>query len=277
MRLTTKIVLGIIIAVFVIAISYICYTSLNYDENMKRGFSLGEEMVEMDVLAQGAVEIRSEIFSEEYRKKHDMSDFYKCCDGNIEIKQSNDKAQIGKIFVPKKLKEYVSYSTENKKLIIDVKIQSLIDDLQESEEKESYINDMNFIVYVDSLVNVSSNITGIRASAKDLDAREINLDVTGADLEIINCTADIVRPLIRNWGRFTMKDSKTAALDIDLDHLHNWTIDKCDIDTENLTGSRDYYINLPKSECKVMNWNPKNENASVRVTLGSDTAKIMFP
>ncbi|SBV97940.1 hypothetical protein [uncultured Dysgonomonas sp.] len=277
MRLTTKIVLGIIAAVFLSAIGYICYLSLSYDGEKKTGLILKEETAGIDISGQKVIEIYADtIPMKDGRGNKDR--YYVIFDGHINIQPVTNEGEKGKLEIPEQLKEYLEISTLHDKTILRVKTAELLADHYKNEiPYPAAIRGLNITVYADSCVDIRSRVDGLRANVQGLKAGSINIDILRGDLNIENCEADIITPIIRDWGSFVMKNSKTKVFNADLDYLQNWRIEQCDIDTENLTGSGNHNIILPASECRVMNWNPKNEKASLNVSLGSDTARVVFP
>jgi|GEM_PF-6072365 len=277
MRLTTKIVLGIIAAVFLTATGYICYLSLSYDGEKKTGVILTDETVSIDISGQKIIEIYADTISIKNDGK-DKDKHYIIFDGLINIQPAAKEEDKGKIYIPEQLKEYLEISALHDKTILRVKTAELLTDHYKNKIPDpAAIRGINFTIYADSCVDIRSRIGGLRANIQGLKAESINIDIMRGDLNIENCEADIITPTVRGWGHFVMKNSRTKVFNADLDYLQNWRIEQCDIDTENLTGSGNHDVEVPATECRVMNWNPKNEKASLNVSLGSDTARVIFP
>lgn len=277
MRLTTKIVLGIIAAAFLIAIGCICYLSLNYDGGRKAGLILKEETAGIDISGQKVIEIYADTIPAK-DGRGDKDKYYVIFDGLINIQPVTNEGDKGKLYIPEQLKEYLEISTVHDKTILRVKTAELLaNHYKNGIPSPAAIRELNFTVYADSYVDIRSRVDGLRANVQGLKAGSINIEILRGDLNIENCEADIITPAIRDWGSFVMKNSKTKVFNADLDYLQNWKIEQCDIDTENLTGSGNHDVEVPATECRVMNWNPKNEKASLNVSLGSDTARVVFP
>lgn len=73
----------------------------------------------------------------------------------------------------------------------------------------------------------------------------------------------------------TLNSGEVEDLYLDLDVTHNWgvKVDSCRIGTEHLTGSGHYHNHLQKGECRRVLWTPKDDTASLDVTL-NETARI---
>jgi hypothetical protein len=273
MRLTTKIVLGIIAAVFLIATGYICYLSLSYDGEKETGVMLTGETTGIDISGQKVIEIYADTIPKNYQRRN-----FVLFDGLISIQPVTKEEDKGMMYMPKQLKEYMEITTLHDRIILHVKTAELLADHYKNEIPEpTLIRGVNFTIYTDSSINVISRLCYLKALAQNLKVESISIDLLRADLYIENCEADTITPAIRDWGSFVMKNSRTKVFNADLDYLFDWRIEQCDIDAENLTGSGNHNVVIPATECRVMNWNPKNEKASLNVSLGSDTARVVFP
>ena len=73
----------------------------------------------------------------------------------------------------------------------------------------------------------------------------------------------------------TLNSGEVEDLYLDLDVTHNWgvKVDSFRIGTEHLTGSGHYHNHLQKGECRRVLWTPKDDTASLDVTL-NETARI---
>lgn len=274
MRLTTKIVLGIIAVVFLSAISFICYLSLRYDTGQIE-LILDDKIASIEIPGQNAIEIYADTIP---TKGNERGINHTIFDGLINIQPAVKEEDKGKLYIPEQLMKYLEVSTLQNRTILHVKTRELLADHYKNEIPDpAVIKGFNVTIYADSCINLKSSLNGLRTNVQNLKAQSINIDIMRGDMNIENCEAETITPIVRDWGHFVMKNSKTKVFNADLDYLQTWTIEQCVIDTENLTGSGRHNIDLPATECKEMNWIPKNKEASLNISLGSDTARVVFP
>ena len=139
-----------------------------------------------------------------------------------------------------------------------------------------YILDgVNYTIY-SNIVDIVCNINNIKVEIRNIKTDIIKI-ITQSEIFVDSCQANLIEPyMINNWRKFSLKNSQVKELNIDLDLMRNWQVENCEIEVENLTGSGTHRVTQPKSEAKIMNWIPKNQDAQLVVTLLGDTAKVIF-
>jgi hypothetical protein len=162
-------------------------------------------------------------------------------------------------------------------MIIRLKQDKLYEEfIKNKDRKHLIINGANYYIHTNT-VDIVCDLGGIQFDVRNITTDRIAIKGYG-HVEIDSCRANLVEPYIQNrWGRFLLKNSQVNELRIDLDKIRSpWTIENCAIEVENLTGSSTYRVDLSKSEAKIINWIPKNQDAQLMVTLKGDTASVVF-
>jgi len=277
MKLTTKIVIGFILSIFILVLGFIIVFSftdrVNYSWNSEKLSISQENIISIDVEAYKTIWMDSE---------PSMCNEYNVYpEGTISIKPVTVPNEENKLFIPKELTQIFNIISSNDTLIIRLKIKDLYDKYTENTSRNKHlfsgIGGFNLSVHTNT-VDIISNLSGIKTDVRNIETDKIKINTPG-DIYIDSCQADIIEPyMISNRKSFKLKNSQVKELNIDLDCMaNNWKVENCGIEVENLTGSDSYKVELPKSEAKVMNWIPKNKDAKLNVTLRGDTARIVFP
>ena len=284
MRLTTKIVIGFILSIFILALGFIIgfsftdrinysrnYNTEDFNPNFER-FNISQENITLiEVKPYKTILLESE---------PDINNEYKYPQGTIFIKPANIPAEKNKLFIPEELSQFLNIISLNDTLTIRLKMKDLYEKYDAiSQNKNSLFSIYEFNLSVNTnTVDINNNLSEVDIDIRNIKTDKVKINTSGK-LNIDSCQVDIIEPHIRDeHKKFRLKNSQVKELKIDLDYMtSNWMVSNCDIEVENLTGSDSHNVELPKSEAKVMNWIPKNKDAKLSVTLRGDTARIVFP
>ena len=271
MKLTTKIVLGIIISIFLLSIGFIIGLSF-IDTGEYSGVSLPsisqENIISVEVAPYQTIRIDEELMQGE----HDFS-----FGGTILIKPITNEGEKNKLFLPEELLRFTDIASSNDTLIIRLKMDEQYLSDQKTNRRTLYaLGGANFFIHP-STVDVICNLSGIKVDIRNMETERIKINTSG-EVTIDSCQANLIEPSMNRWWAFSLKNSRVRELTVDLDQIGRLgLIENCDIEVKNLTGSGNHRTDLSKSEAKTMNWIPKNKDAQLVVTLHGDTAKVMFP
>ena len=274
MRLTTKIVLGIILSIYLLALGLIIGFSftdrVNNDwsrNHANRSTISQENRISVDVKPYNTIWLDL---------RHDYTIVMI---GTLHIKPIVNPEEKDKVFLSEELSQFVNIISSNDTLIIRLKEKELDDKYYIKNKKINHtlIDGFNFHVYTDK-IDIINNVSNIKTIIQNVTADRMNFSSLG-DIYIDSCQANIIEPEVRGSDKeFRLKNTQAKELNIDLDWMtYNWSVENCDIEVENLTGHADHDIQFPKSEAKILNWIPKNKDAQLNVTLFGDTARIVFP
>jgi hypothetical protein len=276
MKLTTKIVTGIIISIFLLSIGVIIGISFIDIEKYRQsytGVSLPrisqENIITVEVEPYQTIMVDKELMND----KRDFNPF-----GTILIKPINE-GEKNKLFLPEELLRFTDITSSNDTLIIRLKMDELYEQHYPNKETKSGIlyalDGANFFIHSNT-VDVICNMYGIELDIRNMETDRIKIN-TYDDVTIDSCHTNLIKPTMSKGGRFLLKNSQVKELNIDLDQIgYGWQIENCDIEVENLTGSGKHRTDLAMSEAKSMNWLPKSKDAQLTVTLHGDTAKVIF-
>ena len=278
MRFTTKIVLGIFLSIFLLSLGAIIGFSftdrVNYNWTSKGKLSISQEnIISVDLKPYKTIRVEKDLYPGDKYNIH--------LQGTLYINPITASDEKNKLFLSEELFQFSDIVSSNDTLIIRLQIKDLHEKyVANKPRKVSHlyvIEGFNFYVHTNT-VDIISNLNGVSIDVRNIKTDKININTYG-NAYIDSCQTGVIEPHVRGWHKsFRLKNSQVKELNIDLDLMAgNWTVENCDIEVENLTGSGKYDVQLPKSEAKIMNWIPKDKDAKLNVTLYGDTARIVFP
>ena len=271
MRLTTKIVLGIFLSIFLLILGFIIIFSftdkVNYGNSGTHELTISQEsIVSRDVAPYKTILLETE-WEDEYNAQP--------C-GTIYVRPITIPSEENKLILSEELAEFTDIVSLNDTLIIRLKMKELNDRYSISEYIYTKIDGVDFYVHTNA-VDIKTDLSGIDIDIRGIKTDKIKINASGK-LNIEDCQANIIEPYMEGYRRaFSLKNSQIKELKMDLDIMDSWIVENSDIEVENLTGSKTHSVQLSKNEAKVVNWIPKNEDAKLNVTLLGDTARIVFP
>lgn len=125
------------------------------------------------------------------------------------------------------------------------------------------------------LTFLSNRIGGMNTEIRGMQADSLTIYSIGDGICLDSCH---IRALnVDGWVAFYANQSAIRHLYLDLDGVHQWTVDQCAIDTEHLTGSGNHRHQLQKRECRQVVWTPKEEDASLSVVLSKKSTFMLQP
>ena len=281
MRLTTKIVIGIIISIFLLSLCFIIGVSFIDTEKFERRFNVNQPSISQETIIAVDIEPYQTIWIDEEEYQEVKNIFLQ---GMIRINPVSKQEDTNKLFMPEALLQFVNIIYSSDTLIIRLKTDKLYERYVKNREEASFfsnsfriISGVNFFAHPNT-VDIVCNVDRIKVDIRNITTDKIRIQTVG-DIEIDSCQVEIIESYARkNWPSFLLKNSQVKELNIDLDQTgRSWKIENCEIEVENLTGSGNHSVVLPKSEAKIMNWIPKDKDAKLTVTLYGDTARIVFP
>jgi len=277
MRLTTKIIIGLIVSIFLLSFCVIIGISFINTDNYERRSNVytskisQENLVALDIDIPFQTIFMDEVQNRLIEKRPNLS-------VSIRYSPVTNPEDQNQLFLPEELLKFVDTESSNDTLFIRVKMDAIYDQYAEnSKGNYIFIDGFNFFVYAKE-VDVVSNLERIKVDVRNLITDKIRIQIRGS-IEIDSCKANRLEPYLNGYRRsFLLKNSSVNELKIDLDQIgSSWKVENCEIEVENLTGSGKHSVVQPKSEAKIMNWLPKNKDAQLTVTLYGDTARIEFP
>ncbi len=277
MRLSTKIVLGIILSLlllslgFIIGFSFTDRVNYKWDSNDHIKNIPQENMTLVEVNPYRTVLLEMKEGNNEYNVYPQ---------GSLYVGPVTETEKHNHLYMPEELLEYTEIVSQNDTLIIRVKMKNLNDKYYTNEDNRkgrifTQISGFNFYIYTTDVDAINNGLSRINIDVKEIENNSIKIHSV-CDIFIHKCKTKVIEPS-GNGHICKITESKTQELNIDLDNIStNWIVENCEIDVENLTGSQKSNVQLSKNEAKVMNWIPKTKEAGLNVTLYGDTTKVVF-
>jgi hypothetical protein len=271
MRLTTKIISGIILSIFTISLIFIIGFSFtdrkNYEGSYLNNINLSQENKKGIELPPYKTILIDEVAFES-NGRYRLS-----ANCNIDINPTSESHNSDMMFVPESIKDLISFDTYGDTLKITLSLHNIH---TENKKRLNFYSGFNINLNI-SKIDVISKVPGLSVTANNIQTDSMKIKSSG-NIFINSCKADVIEPsLFANYRQLLIKNSEMIKLNLDLDNISNWKIENCNIEEENLTGSKTHRITQRKDESKIINWHPKNDKAILNITIESDTARIIFP
>ena len=270
MRLTTKITLGIILSIFVISLTFIISLSFIDGENRSNVNVIElpqDNKTGIELSAFKTIIIDEGTFGLQENFSYNLiSDFRPILEKN-----SPDM-----LYIPEVLKDYVSVNTLNDTLTIKLYLNDLSKKYKNKEYRIQYISGINLHFNV-SEMDIINKMKNSSINIKNIETDSIKIDSYG-NIFIDSCKAQLIKPIVKDRNKMVIIincDAKRIYLD--LDYVHNWNIEKCNIEEEYYTGSKKHGIILHENPSGTKYWIPKNKDAKLEMTLQGSPTKINFP
>ena len=283
MRLTTKIVIGIILSLLLLCLTLIIGYSFTDRKNYQGNYY---SMQSIDIPQTDKTEVDLEsyrvvVFMEQTNDKSRFSTWYSSQANGLFIQTATEK---NKLVIPEALKNFVSTQTNEDTLTVKIKMDEFLELYGYKDEafekgtksgsKESItISGLSIRLHTEN-VNVINKLRGIKTQIDNLETDSIKIYASG-EIVIDACKANVIEPLSRQ--KLSVTNSSAKAINLDLDQVSNWSIKDCDIEEQNMTGSkRNHNITLTGTEKSKINWAPKNKDAELNIRIKGETATISY-
>ncbi|MDR0393679.1 MAG: hypothetical protein LBH77_00825 [Tannerella sp.] len=275
MKLTSKIILGIILSIFFVSLLFIISFSFTERKNFRPSnvgnIHLPQENqtgIELDTFH--VIKIDKEAFdSKEYSiSPGDLCELY--------FDSIRDQNKPDMLFIPEALKDFVSVDTSKDTLNIKLNLWDLCRKYKSDEYNYYSISGIN-LHFIISKINVINELQELSVKIKNIETDSIKIDSRG-DVRIDSCKVGVIEPVVRtDRRRLTIENCIARTINLDLDYMKNWDIgENCTICEENFTGSKDYHVTIHKNEAGKINWLPKNKEAKLNFTIQGDTTQIQI-
>ena len=283
MRLTTKIILGIILSILIVSLLFIIGFSFsergNYDNPYSHEISIPQDNpVGINVESYRVIvleEDKAGIVLEE-KVNGIMHIFLSYSKNNSLTLNSITSGEENKLFIPEALYDLISAKTDNDTLTIQIKTYELRKKYSKEGGKEYMsFSGINFCLYT-SNVDIINHLDNFSTQVINIETDSMKI-VSNGDVLIESCKVIGIDPdMYKNYSKLTVKNSVVQTIYIDLDYIRNLDIEGCDIEVENITGSGKHNIKQHRNETGKINWYPKNKDAVLSITLPGDTMQMVL-
>lgn len=285
MRLTTKIVLGIIATIFLISIISIVCFSINYEK------LIAEEELNTEDIKMTSIDIPPYKFIMLNMESNDDFIYYP---GTLDIHplmDENEKkkwpfpnaGEKDKLIVTEVLKPNIRQVLSGDTLKLFLKPTDKM--LRGAKDRRMYHLDseVNMLLFTDSDINIINNIQFISVNIKDITANSIRVGSHGKTW-LQNCTVNTFNPAIDDKSEsflmirnLSIDNSKIDVLNCRFVEDNELNINNSKIETGNLYGYTNNKIIIPSNTFKKINHVKKSDERALNVEILSDTVQFIFP
>ena len=273
MRLTTKIVFGIIPSIFFISLAFIIgFSSSDRKNHSFRSniyiFELPQD--NMTGIELGAFEtiIIDEI---PYKgSRYYIQENY----GSINFDSIPEKGKPDMLFVPESLKDFVVINTSNDTLTIKLNMPELEKKYKSDDHKETDISGMN--MYLSTAKTDIINKLRLSVNIKNIEIDSIRISSNGS-IFIDSCKTQFIEPFLKaHHQTLSITNCNVKRINLDFDHIRNWNIENSNVEEQYITGGGNHHIALHRNESGKIKWIPKNDKAELNIKIPSDTTDIII-
>lgn len=287
MRLTTKIVIGVIATIFLASFIYIFYEAATYKKPVPFDIkSLKYTSIDIPAYKKITLEI-----DPDGEQKTDNRNHYYALYGDISIYSINEKwenlphpdaGKKDKLLITEELKPYLRYTLDGETLKLYIKpTNKLVKQWVEGNTHHS-TSLIKMMVFVDSSsFDIQSNMERIDISAHHLHADQMGIRTINGHIGIHYCSTNSLTARIDNHGykNLLIDHSEIKELNVHNENSYfDWNITESKIETANLSGYTGKNISIyPNTFKKVNLIRTGDNNNSINIKLFTDTTQLVFP
>ena len=273
MRLTTKIITGIILSIFLISLTFIIGFSFTdrktYSSSNINDIELPQDNMTSIELAAFKTIVIDEIQQESQNHSFSIRDF-----SSVNFDSIPEENNPDMLFIPESLKDFIIINTSDDTLTIKLNINELGAKYKSQNFRYQYISGIN-MRFCTSKIDVINKLRRLSVNIKNIETDSIKIKSHGK-VFIDSCKVQFMDPFMEaGYERLKITNCDIKRINLDLDHIHSWNIEKCNIEERFFTGSRGHNIILHNEPAKI-NWIPKNENAALNIKIQGDTTQIII-
>lgn len=288
MRLTTKIILGVITSILALSILFIISFSFSERERPSHSYPSSINIPQDNKTGIEIAPFRVVVLDIE---RTDALDYYYHFEDDscgLFLKPTT-AGEANKLFIPETLSGFITAQTKNDTLSVGIKVDELRKkySIADSSQKQTppqvgtmyfiSISGVNLHLYT-SNVNVINNIDRLSVKMNGIETDSIKI-ISAGNVLIDSCKATVIDPHTQNHSALKIKNSTAKAFNLDLDVIKKWQTVNCLFEEENLTGSNKhtiYRIREPGDAPSKINWQPKNKDAELNIHLKGDPVQVAF-
>jgi len=286
MRLTTKIITGIILSIFLLSLLHIIGYSFSERRYFKSSYPINSITIPQENKTELLIEpYRVFVFeAEQSETEGRFFCYFTDADNGLFIHQTTTSEDNNKLFFPEDLNGFISTKTNGDTLFLKIDLEKvreqydLIDEVNKKFKPTTRYGVPVTGVNLDlrsSKVNVINKLYRLPTRISNLETDSIQIYASG-EINIDFCKANFIDP--NSSRKITVSNSVVKAINIDLDIVNSWNIEpNCDVDTIFYTGSKRSNNMLLHSDSRgKIVWQPKNKEAELNIKIKGNTAQINF-
>lgn len=228
MRLTTKIIAGIILAIFIIPITIIiAFSSSDRKNYHKSPFNYEliaasqDSKIEMNVEPYKVVVLDKDVVGQ---NEH-MYWFRDDC--LVSFSPVTTENESNKLFIPEEFADFITVNTLNDTLTIKVKLDNLGQKYETTGKEGVAISNIRLYLHTSTVDVINKLDGGFLTEIRNIKTDEIKVKVE-SDVSIYRC--ETKRAIILKAKSINIGNSKLN--DLNLDHLKSWKVENCKIKVE---------------------------------------------
>ena len=274
MRLTTKIVFGIILSIFFISLAFII--GFSFSDRKHYSYRSNIQVIKLSQDNVTGIELgtfKTIVIDEipyESKNHYYIQDNY----GSINFDSIPEKGKPDMLFVPESLKDFVVINTSDDTLTIKLNMPELEKKYKSDDYKETDISGMN--MYLSTAKTDIINKLHLPVNIKNIEIDSIRISSNGS-IFIDSCKAQFIEPFLKaRHQTLSMTNCDVKRINLDCDHVRNWNIENSNIEEKHITGSDNHNITLHRNESGKIKWFPKNDKAELNIKIPGDTTEIII-
>ena len=287
MRLTTKIITGIILSIFLLSLLHIIGYSFTDRKNYKPSFSHSRsiqipqtDMTGIPVESYRVITIEAEQSDTDNR----FWSYFANDENGLYIHPATTSDEENKLFIPESLHKFITVQTSRDTLKIKINLDEVrekyekIDDatvkLRPSMRVGIPVSGVNLYLHT-TKVNVINRLNSVQTRISNMETDSIQIYASG-EINIDSCKANFIEP--NSNRKITVAKSVVKAINIDLDRVSNWNVEPdCDVDVMYYTSGKSSNSILLHSDSRgKIVLQPKNKSAEFNVKIKGNAAQINF-
>lgn len=285
MRLTTKIVLGIIAAIFLISIITIICLSINNGRSSidEEAMTENTKMTSIDISTHKFITLDMEHNDNNVFFSGTL-DFHPLLDENEKEKWPFENAgEKNKLIVTEELKPNIRQVLAGDTLKLFLKPFDKMMSKKRNARMYYVESKIKMILFHEGDINLKNNISFISVNINDINTNSMNLSSPG-EIRLQNCTVDTINPSIRKNDEsfflsrhLSINNSKIDILNFKFVGNSELNLNDSKIETGNFYGYTNKKLTIPANTFKKINHIKEAGEKSLELEIFSDTVQFIFP
>ena len=272
MRLTTKIILGVILSVFFVSLTFIIGFSFTDRKNYRNSYFTDIELPQENITGMKLPTFKTIIINEIPFESESYNFGITNCNISFDSVPANSDAEM--LFIPNVLKDFISFDTSNDTLTVKLNLHEICKKHGNGKSKYYTISRVNMHFSISNL-DIINNIQTIPVNIINIETDNIKINSHG-NINIDFCKAQFINLQLTDHHRsLKVTNSDIKRINLDLDYL-NWNIENCNIEEQYITGSGQHHIRQHRGEQSLIKWVPKNKDAELNIKIQGDTTQIVI-
>lgn len=217
MKLTTKIIIGIISFIFFFFLIFIIGFSFSDRVNYISPINLFQSNL-LEISQQNKLKLEvGEYKTILIEKEPEERPYPLAVMGKICLVPATEENPSNTLILSEELSNYSTINPSNDTLKITLKIKDIHEKYRSEEGKTIFIKGLNFQIPTSENIDLICTMGEINTEIKEIVAKEIKVETSGK-LLIESCHATIVQPLIKDHQSLEIKNTKIKELKMNLDY-----------------------------------------------------------